>query len=36
VARAAIAALAGHTLRGHLLNINDERPKNWRGGRGRR
>ena len=35
-ARAAIAALAGHTLRGQMLKINEERPKNMRGGRGGR
>jgi RNA recognition motif-containing protein len=35
-ARAAIAALAGHSLRGQMLKVNEERPKNERGGRGRR
>jgi RNA recognition motif-containing protein len=34
-ARAAIAALAGHSLRGQMLKVNEERPKNMRGGRGR-
>lgn len=34
-ARAAIAALNGHSLRGQMLKVNEERPKNMRGGRGR-
>lgn len=35
-ARAAIAALNGHALRGNMLKVNEENPKKSRGGRRRR
>lgn len=34
-ARAAMAALNGHSLRGQMLKVNEEKPRNGRG-RGRR